>query len=104
MLIRLGYDLAFQVSSRTPMLLMLYVNLHRTDVNRSIDDIKLTVDVPDVKQLLLEVIDTVQIREREVRDRDGYWHELRIHPYRTSDNKIDGAVMVLLGLFLKQRF
>ena len=44
------------------------------------------------------MIDEVQVREREVRDRDGHWYLLRIHPYRTADNKIDGAVVVLLDI------
>ena len=74
------------------------LNLLPTDVNRPIDDIKPTLDIPDLEQLLLEVIDTVQVREREVRDRDGRWHALQIHPYRTADNKIDGAVIVLLDI------
>jgi hypothetical protein len=42
------------------------------------------------------VIDEVQVREREVRDHDGRWYLLRVHPYRTADNKIDGAVVLLL--------
>ena len=40
------------------------------------------------------MIDTVRTEEREVRDRAGHWYMLRIHPYRTSENKIDGAVVV----------
>lgn len=30
-------------------------------------------------------------REREVRDRGGAWYLLRVRPYRTSDNRIEGA-------------
>lgn len=74
------------------------LNLLAADVNRPIDQVKPTIHVPDLQQLLLEVIDTVQVREREVRDRDGRWHTLKIHPYRTADNKIDGAVIVLLDI------
>jgi two-component system CheB/CheR fusion protein len=44
------------------------------------------------------VIDEVQVREREVRDHDGRWYLLRVHPYRTADNKIDGAVVLLLDI------
>ena len=29
-------------------------------------------------------------------DSSGSWYNLRITPYRTSDNKIEGAVLVLL--------
>src|SRR5262249_37167463 len=34
----------------------------------------------------------------EVRDRDGRWYALRVHPYRTADNRIDGAVVVLIDI------
>ncbi len=71
------------------------LNLLPTDVGRPIGNIKPTVEVPDLEELLLDVIATVQVREREVRDRDGRWYQLRLHPYRTADNRIDGAVLVL---------
>ena len=71
------------------------LNLLPSDVGRPIGDIKPPVEVPDLDALITEVIDTVQVREREVRDRNGRWYALRIHPYRTADNKIDGAVVVL---------
>ena len=45
--------------------------------------------------MLREVIETLIIQEREVEARDGRWYSLRIRPYRTPDNKIDGAVISL---------
>src|SRR5262249_54635358 len=35
---------------------------------------------------------------REVRDREGGWHSLRIRPYRTSENVIEGAVITLIDI------
>ena len=40
-------------------------------------------------------IDSVSLIEREVRDRQGRWFSLRIRPYKSLDNKIDGAVLAL---------
>ena len=74
------------------------LNLHSADVGRPIGDLRLSVDVPDLEPMLLDVIASVQIKEREVRDRDGRWHALRIHPYRSANHKIDGAVMVLADI------
>jgi two-component system CheB/CheR fusion protein len=51
-----------------------------------------------LEDLLREVIDTVSVREREVRDKDGCWYVLRARPYMTADNKIDGAVLVLVDV------
>ena len=74
------------------------LNLHSADVGRPIGDLRLAVDVPDLEPMLSDVIASVQIKEREVRDRDGRWYALRIHPYRTANHKIDGAVMVLADI------
>jgi diguanylate cyclase (GGDEF)-like protein/PAS domain S-box-containing protein len=74
------------------------MNLLPTDVGRPIGDLKTNVDVPDLKALIEEVIEQVQSQEREVRDREGHWYLLRVHPYRTADHKIEGAVVVLLDI------
>jgi two-component system CheB/CheR fusion protein len=74
------------------------LNLIPADVGRPISDIKLNIDVADLEKLLLEVIDTVTVHELEVRDRHGRWFLLRIQPYKTVENKIDGAVMVLVDV------
>ncbi|MGH7858871.1 MAG: ATP-binding protein [Candidatus Binatia bacterium] len=44
------------------------------------------------------MIDTVSVREREVRDHEGRWYSLRVRPYKTLENKIDGAVLVLVDV------
>jgi two-component system CheB/CheR fusion protein len=74
------------------------MNLQAADIGRPLGELTTNIDVPDLAVLIGEVIDQVQTREREVRDRSGEWYLLRIHPYRTADNKIDGAVLVLLGI------
>ncbi len=74
------------------------MNLLPTDLGRPIEDLKVNLDVPDLEALIAEVIEEVQVRERDVRDHDGRWYTLRVHPYRTADNKIDGAVVVLVDI------
>ncbi|MFT3764879.1 MAG: CheR family methyltransferase [Minicystis sp.] len=74
------------------------LNLIPSDIGRPIGDIKPKIEVPDLEPLIAEVIDTVSIREREVQDRDGRWYLMRVRPYRTMDNKIDGAVIVLVDV------
>ena len=51
-----------------------------------------------MEDLIREVIDTVREREREVQDKDGRWYSLRVRPYMTLDNKVDGAVLVLVDI------
>jgi two-component system, chemotaxis family, CheB/CheR fusion protein len=68
------------------------------DIGRLVTDLRLPIDVPDLGQLIAESIDSLSVKTREVRTRDGHWHLLRVRPYRTTDNKIDGAVIKLLDI------
>jgi two-component system CheB/CheR fusion protein len=74
------------------------LNLIPADVGRPIRDLNLSISVPDLGRHLEEVIDTVGPKEFEVQDRQGRWHLLRLRPYRTVENKIDGAVMVFVDI------
>jgi two-component system CheB/CheR fusion protein len=74
------------------------LNLIPTDAGRSIQDLKLTLDVDDLEQMIVSVIDDLEVREQEVHDRTGRSFLLRIRPYRTTENKIDGVVVVLIDL------
>jgi two-component system CheB/CheR fusion protein len=73
-------------------------NLMAADVGRSISSVRHNLDVPDLERFLTEVVDTGREREREVRDKDGRWYSLRARPYLTLDNKLDGAVLVLVNI------
>jgi two-component system, chemotaxis family, CheB/CheR fusion protein len=70
------------------------LNLIPTDIGRPITDIKLNLEVPDLEHQLLEVISTTQPTQQEARDRQGRWFSLRIRPYRTQANTIEGAVLI----------
>ncbi|WP_317616814.1 PAS domain-containing protein [Nostoc sp. PA-18-2419] len=73
-------------------------NLIPTDVGRPLSDIKHNLDIQNLEQEILEVISTLNLKAQEVQDQDGHWYDLRIRPYKTSDNKIDGAVVVLVDI------
>jgi two-component system CheB/CheR fusion protein len=75
------------------------LNLIPTDVGRPLTDIQLNLDnLADLEVLLTEVLDTVSVKEREVRDKHGRWYSLRLRPYRTLDNRIDGVVLMLIDV------
>jgi two-component system CheB/CheR fusion protein len=73
-------------------------NLIPTDVGRPISDIKPNLSLESLGQLISNVIDTLTPYENEVQDGKGRWYLLRIRPYVTLDNKIDGASIVLLDI------
>lgn len=74
------------------------MNLLPTDVGRPISDIRPNVNVAHVDQLITEVMETVTPKEREVQDREGRWYRMQVRPYRTVDNKIDGAFLALVDV------
>ncbi len=69
-----------------------------TDVGRPITNIRPNIDVPDLEQIILEVINTVIVEDREVQDREGHWYSLRILPYKTMEGTIEGAVLTLVDI------
>ena len=89
-------------------------NLLATDVGRPLGGIRHNLLAPpgvaptgagdslalplDLENLIRDVIDTVSVREREVQDRQGRWYSLRVRPYLTLDNRIDGAVLALVDI------
>jgi two-component system, chemotaxis family, CheB/CheR fusion protein len=74
------------------------LKLTQDDVGRSIGNIKLRIEIANLESLLDKVLATVQVIEREIQASDGHWYQVRLHPYRTGDNKIDGAVLVFLDI------
>src|SRR5438270_12476768 len=73
-------------------------NILPTDIGRPLIELRPNIDVPDLENVLREVIDTLGTRERKVTDKDGRRYSLQIRPYRTIDNKIDGAVPTLIDI------
>jgi two-component system CheB/CheR fusion protein len=74
------------------------MNLIATDVGRPISDINLGVIGKYLEQDVKHVVGTLESREHMVQDATGRWHMLRIRPYRTEDNRIEGAVVVLVDI------
>jgi two-component system CheB/CheR fusion protein len=73
-------------------------NLMVSDVGRPISHVRHDLDVRDLDALIARVIDAVREEEREVQDAGGRWFLLRVRPYISIDNKVDGAVLVLVDV------
>lgn len=98
--VMLGPDL--RIRRLTPSSTKVF-NILASDVGRPITDIRAKIDAPDLEPLILEVLKSLTPVVREVQDAEGRWHSLEIHPYRTTDNKIDGAVLSLVDIDLQKR-
>jgi two-component system CheB/CheR fusion protein len=68
-------------------------NLIPGDVGRLITDITLAIRYDHLKRDVAEVLDTLIFKEVQVTGADGASYTMRIHPYRTMDNRIDGVVI-----------
>ena len=77
-------------------------NTLESDVGRPISHLKPNIHVPDLEDLLREVIRTLVMHERQVTDTAGRHYLLRVRAYRTADNKIDGAVITLVDIDEKE--
>jgi two-component system, chemotaxis family, CheB/CheR fusion protein len=110
---RLGNDLTNLLSSTTIPMLMLDCELHirrvtaaaeqlfnirSVDIGRPIGDIPMRLNIDDLKVLMRRVIETLNAEELELQDLEGRWYLLRVRPYRTADNRIEGAVLALIDI------
>lgn len=79
------------------------LNLIPNDIGRPIRDLKPILTGADFAESVAEVIESVTTREKEVQDAQGRWYLMRVRPYRTLDNRIDGAVAVFLDIDAAKR-
>jgi two-component system CheB/CheR fusion protein len=85
-------DLHLRVRRFTPTVRRV-ANFIPEDVGRPIDDLKLRVAVDDLPARIREVVDDLTPREWRIKDAEGRWYRMQIRPYRTGDNRLDGAVL-----------
>ncbi len=73
-------------------------NLLATDVGRPFANIRHRLVLADIETVIIDVINSMQALEIEVQDESGRWFSLRIRPYVTLDNRVDGAVLMLVDI------
>jgi two-component system, chemotaxis family, CheB/CheR fusion protein len=71
------------------------LNLLPGDIGRRLGEIRPNLDVEDLEGLAREAIRHAAAQERQVRTRGGEWQILHVRPYKTWDNRIEGAVISL---------
>ncbi len=73
------------------------------DVGRPIGDVANALNYPDMDADACEVLRTLVFRERNVPTLDGRWFRVRIMPYRTQTNRIDGLVITFSDITISKK-
>ncbi|HEX8152374.1 MAG TPA: PAS domain S-box protein, partial [Thermoanaerobaculia bacterium] len=73
-------------------------NLIPADVGRPLPDVTSKLAIDSLAADIEAVLDHLQTVEREVETRDGGWHLMRLLPYRTADDRIDGVVITFVNI------
>ena len=94
-IIMLGLDR--QVRRFTPAAARLF-NLIPGDVGRPLGDLRGRIGMSELEPEIRVALDSLAVQTRDVRDQDGRWHSLRVRPYKTQENHIDGVVMMFVDV------
>ena len=73
------------------------------DVNRPITDLASPLIYPELADDAERVLRTLIFKERPIETRDGRWYTVRIMPYRTMDDHIDGLVITFLDITVAKK-
>lgn len=68
------------------------------DVGRPITDIASELHCPELADIAREVLRSLAFHEREVAAQGDQWYQVRLMPYRTVDNRIDGVVITFTDI------
>jgi two-component system CheB/CheR fusion protein len=90
-------DTDLRIRRFTPAMAKIF-RLLDTDIGRSIRDITSTIVSYNIYEAAGEVLASLTRKEVEVRNENDQWFSLRILPYRTMDNTIDGIVITLTDI------
>jgi two-component system, chemotaxis family, CheB/CheR fusion protein len=69
-------------------------NVLRSDMGRPLADITSRLHYDQLEADMKQVLDALHPIDREVQSVDGRWYQMRIRPYRTVDDRIDGIVVM----------
>jgi two-component system, chemotaxis family, CheB/CheR fusion protein len=72
--------------------------LRQTDIGRPFTDMVSELKYPEITKHANEVLRTLVFNETEIETNDQRWFNVRIMPYRTLDDRIDGLVITFIDI------
>lgn len=95
-------DRAMSIKRYTPHATRLF-NLIPTDIGRSLLDITHKLDYDQLAADAAEAFQSLRVIEREVATLGDRWYLARVLPYRTAEDRIDGAVLTFVEITGRRR-
>jgi two-component system CheB/CheR fusion protein len=90
-------DSALRIKRFTPRASDIF-SIISTDIGRSLLDLTHRLDYDQLADDVAETFNTLRLVEREVRSSDGRYYIVRLLPYRTTEDRIEGAVMTFFDI------
>jgi two-component system CheB/CheR fusion protein len=72
--------------------------MRQTDIGRPFTDMVSDLQYPEITDHALEVLRTLVFKETDISTHDARWFTVRIMPYRTYDDHIDGLVITFIDI------
>nr|WP_290427248.1 chemotaxis protein CheB [Mucilaginibacter aquariorum] len=90
-------DRKLRVKRFTPAATKIF-NLIPADIGRPLTQLKLNLHYDNLADDVSHALKTLETRSVEVSGSDGTWYYMRIIPYRTSENMIEGVLITLVDI------
>ena len=74
------------------------IHLREVDIGRPLSDLASTLVYPQLNADVKETLRTLVFCEKQIPTTDGHWFSVRIMPYRTQANMIQGAVITFVDI------
>jgi two-component system CheB/CheR fusion protein len=74
-----------------------------SDLGRSLLDLSHRLDYDELADDVSATFETLRPVEREVRSDDGRWYIVRLLPYRTTEDRIEGAIMTFFDITARRQ-
>ncbi len=74
------------------------INLRDADIGRPLSDLTTTLNYPELDADAKDTLRTLAFSEKEISTNDARWFKVRIMPYRTVTNVIQGAVITFVDI------
>lgn len=74
------------------------IHLRENDIGRPLSELASTLRYPELDADMKETLRTLAISEKQIATTDGHWFSVRIMPYRTLANVIQGVVITFVDI------